>query len=410
MFIISGAAACMDNVLQRSTFDGFRKSMDRIITLVSGREEKATTAAHSLYCEFFDRIYGSRTLSVRRIVASLISTIIAFFAVVISIGIHDTIVGEIWQLVLSRKADIKPSMSNIATASILIGLIVFMLNAIPDFISLAETRLILRWAEGRGPAVVLLLTVVDIVLTTAIFLVIPTVILIVAMEFGPELSYIVADSRQYGTQQFLLPFLLTTYVTSMLWFMFVGTFVLVKMISLISPLFVRAIGALAHSRRRTLALSSLANVTILLVGTLVIQVADRLSLEPIPQAKGSWDADGLIEIDRVYKGNFRERTYYLVWFEVEQGRLYTAEARIYGLGADTEIAIFDSSGCWYDDDSGVRLLGSVAHFAPDGARAELRVGAFGGVEAPWSDFTIKVFVSEETVKEDARWNCDDVVR
>ena len=44
-----------------------------------------------------------------------------------------------------------------------------VLNLVPDFFSLAETRVVLRWAKGRGPLGLAALAVLDLLLTVAIF-------------------------------------------------------------------------------------------------------------------------------------------------------------------------------------------------------------------------------------------------
>ena len=396
MFVISLAAAWLDCALERDSFGDFRRLMDRIFLDIASREERVTTAAHSLYLEFFNRVYGTNMWSIKRIFASFVSTTIAFSLVVISLGFSETIVGDIWEATLQIEWGTpvgldakKMSMPDIFGFLLIVGAILFAVNVVPDFFSLAETRMVLRWAQGRGPLVVLLLLVVDIILTTSIFSVIVAALLNVIVGFVPEKGYLMADLRQYGSQRILLPFLLTTYVTSALWFMFVGTFLLVKLIGRWSPLFLRALEALAQSKRRVLVLSSLANVCIFFVVLFLILIAKVIAVVPMPQTGISKQTAVPIEIGQTYKGDFRARSEYWVSFFSVEGVGYAVEARPYGIIADTELTVFDSNGCWYDDDSGSRMYGSVIRLMPEGDRVDVRVSSFGERSLA-SDFTMRV--------------------
>ena len=339
--------------------------------------------------------------SLRRIAASIISTVVAIVIVIVSIGISETIVGEIWSVVALIRLGpysalpeaplaMKSSVTDMAVTLLAVAGGLFVLNVVPDFISLWETRLVLGWAQGRSPIFLVFLVGLDIAFTSLIFWIVPALVLILVFDFEPRIEYLVADLRQYHSRRMLLPFFLTTFVTSALWLLFLGTFSAVRLIGIIRPAFLRTVEALSRSRRRTIALSSLANCTVLVVGSLLIAAAKLLSLDMIPAAATSWDLAEEIVVDRNYRGDFRSNSHYWLRFEPGEGEFYTAEARIYGIMADTEIVVYDSDNCWYDDDSGARSYGSIVHFRPIGETVYIRVGSYSMVPGPASDFTIEV--------------------
>ena len=116
--------------------------------------------ANQVYLDLFDEIYGERSFSRRRAIASAVSTSVSLTFVVLMLGYSATIFPELWEALRTIDDDMLVAL----------GLVVLM-NFVPDFFSLIETRLVLGWARGRSALTILLLLVLDFCLTSVVFLV-----------------------------------------------------------------------------------------------------------------------------------------------------------------------------------------------------------------------------------------------
>jgi len=252
---ISAAAAWIDRAITRDNADRLRASTRRIYAGLKSRENRLVADVHHLYCEFFDRVYGSRTWSLQRFVVSVLSTTIAFVSIVVAIGPAETILGDIWEMGLDPVASNKGRWGFAGVLGVYV-LLVFVGNIVPDFFSLSETRMVLRWAEGKGPLGVGVLAVVDVLLTTVIFLMIPTIgIALMMLLGGPEVAgYLIGDVRRLLSHRVFLPFLLTTYVTSALWVLFMATFAVIRFVARFRPSFLEVIEEFNASEQPTLSL------------------------------------------------------------------------------------------------------------------------------------------------------------
>ncbi len=358
MFFISAAAAWVDRASPRSALRDYRARSRATLFRMLNHEEAVIAGSLSVFRDFFDRIYGSRTWSRRRILASLLSTTISFFAVIIALGPQRTWVGDLWTHIMGGPGIdqlMEAPVHNLLNVSLIVAVLVFAMNAIPDFFSLAETRLMLRLARGRGPVGVILLTAADLVLTTAIFA--PgaglSLLVIVDGDLRQLAGLLGADLRLYISPSLLLPFLLTTYVTSAMWFLFLATFSLILLIARLRPSFLHVIELYANSPQPTLAFSGLANLVLLAVLPAIIGIAGLFSIEPIPITGTSRESAVSVDVGRVYEGDFRDVHEYWVKFEAQGNVAYTVDSTAYGIATDTLIMIDDSGSIIVQDGWGL---------------------------------------------------------
>ena len=203
-----------------------------------------TQHANQLFTDLFDHVYGTDHFSNRRVKTSAISTTLGLLVFTLLVGLpprwSDLLTTGYWTPPFFELQIPIPSFFKF----LLGGLIV---NYVADFVSLIETRLILRLSRDRGLVGVLLLLVVDFVLTSLIFLGILELILIFPqiwtylvtdVQLRDELRTLIRELSSAGvlSSKGLLVFYLSTFVTSMFWALYVLSFLIVLVLHRLSPL------------------------------------------------------------------------------------------------------------------------------------------------------------------------------
>ena len=154
-------AAVTDRVL---TEDAVRAWRDSTLTFRRRLREldagAAMREANRWFGGLFDAIYGERFVSRRRFIGSCLSSTFALTFIILLLG---------W---LEEMTNIRGGGDVMARRTVLDALMFgFALNLIPDYLSLQETRWVLKRAEGARPLVLSGWFVFDLAATTAIFVV-----------------------------------------------------------------------------------------------------------------------------------------------------------------------------------------------------------------------------------------------
>jgi len=178
---------------------------------------------NNLLCDLFDYIYGRQVFTWQRIKMSALSTTIALIGLTFIIGIEKSYwYHRFIHLHNSLSLGIMNFdflMSNIKLI-LLIIFIPIMLNFIPDFFSLIETRFLLEKSQKYKCSGVFFILFLDIILTSLIFL--SGFLFIIATEAfffsgNFRLSIFLSDLHLILSPADGLIFFLTTFVTSFFW-------------------------------------------------------------------------------------------------------------------------------------------------------------------------------------------------
>lgn len=241
VLVIAVTGSVIDNIIGRTGLEEWRRS---VLTLWARMSEddpgKLTGDLHVAIVQFFDWVYGPKMWSRRRLIRSAVSSYVGLAASVLILGFSGNADTLFWFFVAGS-----------------------ILNLFPDFISLAETRWILRHAKEASPVKVTALVVLDLIATTVIFGVFVTVTLtsiFVVYLFQPDPPVLEALNL-VG----LWPFLLTTYVTSFFWILFVGLFVSVRLARRMTSLTDVFLYHFTQTKRPASAISAILIVMLILV-------------------------------------------------------------------------------------------------------------------------------------------------
>ena len=209
--------------------------------------------ANQLYCGLFDGIYGRRSFSWRRLWASSLSSIISLAVVTLILGYKNTAMYD---------------TPFFAVRVFLSTVLLPLLNLIPDFFSLIETRLVLRWSKGKRLLMISLLLILDLVLTSSIFLG-------VLLFLGPLVDFVSTGYWDWFSMDELLslltevsgvlPFFLTTFVTSLFWWLFVLTFGVIWIFHRMTPLANFVYREIGQSSKPVLICSAFLNSLIVII-------------------------------------------------------------------------------------------------------------------------------------------------
>jgi hypothetical protein len=266
VIIIAGSGVAFDKLVLSSRLDTWRRSIGRLWIKLNTPGAKALAQdANQLYCDLFDYIYGKRAFTWRRVWASVLSSMIGLVVITLILGYENTL----WP----------DSIRDIFEKGIRWGLLVILLlcpvffNLIPDFFSLFETRLVLKWSKEQGPLGIVLLIILDLALTTTIFLVGALLIASLPLFFYPRLTagevlwefYHFFILSQLFRPDGLLLFFLTTFITSFFWILFVITFGLIWVFHRLSPLANLVYYQIGQSDRPAAALSAFLNGIIIII-------------------------------------------------------------------------------------------------------------------------------------------------
>lgn len=207
----------------------------------------ATEASNLWFLGLFTAIYGERFFSRRRLVASALSTLLAM-----------VLVAYIFQI-------FGIDGFHVLYRGLLSGLLVAtIINFVADYLSLQETYWIMKLSQKRRFLGIFLLSILDLVLTTVIYLV--TVVAIGALlisyedqlklilEFLGEPRFDLVDEN-VGFGIFFGVLGASTYVTSLLWICFVGSAIAVRLLQMASPALQRLISLIGASERPAFAIA-----------------------------------------------------------------------------------------------------------------------------------------------------------
>lgn len=228
--VLAAIGSALDRYFLSERFVDWRASVRKVWVDLKGPDVLVTVRdVQRVFFELFNLIYGDRFFSWKRIWASIVSTTLALIVITTLLGWQDSFLQAI--------------VKEIASGKYLIAIFPICFNYIPDYVSLAETRLVLRLAKDKGPLGLSLLVLADLILTTLLFLTGLTVLLLfLGLINLPSLSsssdifdFISAIWEIFAeailqNEEGLLVFYLTTFVTSLLWLFFVLSYISVRVL------------------------------------------------------------------------------------------------------------------------------------------------------------------------------------
>lgn len=231
-------ALIVDYVFKEGGVEAWRKASEQWWdSLGQVKFKEIIVAANRWFLELFDAIYGDKFWSWKRIYRSVLSS---YFAVAILFAITGTAaldlpaaIGDVWFLVM---------------------MIATILNLLPDFISLQETRWIMRLSLRKESVYLPLWLAIDLVLTVVIFQVgffLFFIVLLIDEGTLPSTfhwSQLFVLGPNPGRDVLLVPFL-STFFTSFLWFLFLFTALLIGVCQRLSPFLRMLLKVVAQSEK-----------------------------------------------------------------------------------------------------------------------------------------------------------------
>lgn len=216
--ILLATASIIDWIMADAAVSRLRHSKERaqrqLTTLGGG---KAVVSANRLFCEVFDAVYGDEFWSWQRVRRSCFLSVIAYLCAFLLVGIERSA----WWIDDGLFLDLIGG----SRSGLFFGImLVFMpINLVADFLSLQETRWVMERARGSQVWGVAVWAALDLVLTTLIYLMI-FAFSMVGLVVLDDWDFVGTDwSGTFGFlfTPFALPFFLSTFGTSALWFGFV---------------------------------------------------------------------------------------------------------------------------------------------------------------------------------------------
>lgn len=220
MILILTAAWMVDAVLREEDVKRWRLASREVraqlATLDAG---EASVAINRHFLSFFEAVYGSSFWSLKRFIRSCISSLFALVVIVLALGWQDTVFGE--RDLFDFKAYLGP------VTGVILG------NLLGDYLSLQETRWVMARSQGSGLAGLLFWFTLDIVATTMIFV---SFLLLVVFVWGAPVRDVVVDLPDFllGKAEGL-PFWLSTFFTSAIWFGYVAVALGIRFVQRLSP-------------------------------------------------------------------------------------------------------------------------------------------------------------------------------
>ena len=194
--------------------------------------------ANNWFCAIFDALYGAQPWSRRRVTRSTILSVLFVIFSVLLIGFENTYLGAY-------------SRNDYYEVLILFTII----NLVADFVSLQETRWVLEQVKGAKNTEIAVWIAIDLFLTSTIYVIVfgGAIFVYAATKIGfdfavnwfafPDISEPLGVLFQLDMG---LPFFISTFATSIVWYLFVLFLVAVNVVSRNSrafSLFVRALTA-----------------------------------------------------------------------------------------------------------------------------------------------------------------------
>lgn len=197
--------------------------------------------ANTWFLELFDLVYDRKLFSSRRATRSIISSYFALIIMLLFFG---------QQLIMEQFSVQKQSQWE---AFILFFFFGGLLNLIPDFISLHETRWIMEKSLRTRSRSLVLWFLIDLILTALIFFLFVLFLMGIqgsTKQFAPLASQLLGNPSQYDARILLWGlYFLSTFFTSALWFIFLIFALMVHGLQRISPFIRVLLKVIAQSER-----------------------------------------------------------------------------------------------------------------------------------------------------------------
>ncbi len=274
VLLVTMTGAALDKLVLSSRLEAWRRKIGELwIKLNTPGARALAQDANQLYCDLFDYIYGRRTFAWRRVWTSIVSSITGMVVFTLIVGLENSF----WRRAVEFISEKDATGAVLVAWVFLVFFIPIVSNLIPDFFSLFETRLVLKWSRGRGPLGIVFLVILDLILTTTIFAAGCTAWVIVAVSIGLLMGKTDSSEAVKLVWDFLtswlpvalfmprifLIFFLTTFVTSFFWILFVLTFGIIWVFHRLSPLAKFVYYAIGQSDRPAATLSAYLNSVVI---------------------------------------------------------------------------------------------------------------------------------------------------
>lgn len=212
---------------ETATTDTKRICADRIKSIAAKSISQTIVESPQWFIEAFDRIFGDRHLTWRCFLRSCVASMVSVVVMTIVWVFLDPIS---WQKFLSYNGEGAIGM---------ILVFAFVLNLVPDYISLLETRWVLRIITHTDIKELIVLLVLDVLITGGIFFCgVVVVILIYCVSSGdwrtlaelPEIFLILFILFQWA---YVVPFgifFYSTYFTSVWLYLFIAASIATKLL------------------------------------------------------------------------------------------------------------------------------------------------------------------------------------
>lgn len=170
--------------------------------------------ANDWFRDLFDAIYGKETWSWKRFIRSVIMSFFFVLFAILVIGIDNT---------YFERGFFPFELSDIVVMSIFF----LCINFFVDFISLQETRWVIGYAKGRKNRILGGLIVVDLIFTSLIYIFVFIIAIFIVAWYLADTSLefeVITSPATLGflfRQELGLPFFVSTFGTSIVWYMFV---------------------------------------------------------------------------------------------------------------------------------------------------------------------------------------------
>lgn len=187
-----------------------KESKRTLANYLLGSTTRIADTLPSTFADLLDRLFGSRPRSWRFFARSVIASTI--FLVIIAI---------IWLFLNREYVSQTPSTSY----PVVILVLAFFINFVPDYLSLIKSRFLIRRMQGRGSVTIFLLLLVDLAATTIlVFLSFLTFAHIIPGDkspgssvFSETITIVLEGYRLWTAKGFLGIFIYTTYFSTFLW-------------------------------------------------------------------------------------------------------------------------------------------------------------------------------------------------
>ena len=213
------------------TPDAKRKFAEWIKSIAAKSTSQTIVESPRWFVEAFDKIFGDRHLSLRCFSRSCVASIMAVFVMTIMWAVLDP---TSWLRFFSSEGK---------SAIFFIFFIALFLNLVPDYISLLETRWILRRVAHAGIKELIVLLVLDVIITGGIFVCgLGILALIIGMVSGESMGVVelvdrllelLSECIMFQTHDSPPPvgiFFYSTYFTSVWLYLFLASSIATKLL------------------------------------------------------------------------------------------------------------------------------------------------------------------------------------